>query len=178
MRVPIIDFYKYQKSQIRTQKVVRTVTQNKKYIQSQFCQRSENDRKLEEYIKSQKEFQNGIQAKFNKMIENLEIPAELSKVEPIIKNEKIEEKYNNWNERYEELKQDDILRINDMIVDLDISTNRKDYNEYMKKISLIEIEIAKSKSKSDTLLDEIKEITLSEEKYRSIIIKLRRDGVI
>src|SRR5574344_1970800 len=61
------------------------------------------------------------------MLENLSIPAELTKVEMIIKNEKIEEKYNNWKERYETIKNDNIVRLNDMIIDLDISTSKKNY---------------------------------------------------
>ena len=35
------------------------------------------------------------------MIETAPIPSELAKLETIIKNDKIEEKYNNWLERFE-----------------------------------------------------------------------------
>ena len=107
------------------------------------------------------------------MIETAPIPSELAKLETIIKNDKIEEKYNNWLERFESIKTDNIDKINDMLIDLDFVGGKRKYSEYILKIAQAEIEIAKAKRLTDTLLDEIKEITLSEEKYRSIIIKLK-----
>lgn len=106
------------------------------------------------------------------IIETAPIPSEFSKLETIIKNDKIEEKYNNWMERFDLIRTENIDKINDMIIDLDITGGMK-YNQYIKKIAQVEIELAKAKELTDTLLDEIKEITLSEEKYRSIITKLK-----
>lgn len=106
------------------------------------------------------------------IIETAPIPSELSKLETIIKNDKIEEKYNNWMERFDLIRTENIDKINDMIIDLDITSGMK-YNQYIKKIAQVEIELAKAKELTETLLDEIKEITLSEEKYRSIITKLK-----
>ena len=106
------------------------------------------------------------------IIETAPIPSELSKLETIIKNDKIEEKYNNWMERFDLIRTENIDKINDMIIDLDITGGMK-YNQYIKKIAQVEIELAKAKELTDTLLDEIKQITLSEEKYRSIITKLK-----
>lgn len=106
------------------------------------------------------------------IIETAPIPSELSKLETIIKNDKIEEKYNNWMERFDLIRTENIDKINDMIIDLDITGGMK-YNQYIKKTAQVEIELAKAKELTDTLLDEIKEITLSEEKYRSIITKLK-----
>ena len=106
------------------------------------------------------------------IIETAPIPSELSKLETIIKNDKIEEKYNNWMERFDLIRTENIDKINDMIIDLDITGGMK-YNQYIKKIAQVEIELEKAKELTDTLLDEIKEITLSEEKYRSIITKLK-----
>lgn len=107
------------------------------------------------------------------MIETAPILSELAKMETIIKNDKIEEKYNAWKERFENIKEDNVNKINDMVIDLDLVGEKKRHKEYIQKIAQTEIEIAKAKFLTDTLLDEIKEITLSEEKYRSIIIKLK-----
>ena len=107
------------------------------------------------------------------IIESAPILSELAKVETIIKNDKIEEKYNDWQSRFEKIKENNVSKINDMIIDLDFSGEKKKYNEYVLKVAQVEIEIAKAKMLTDTLLSEIKEITLSEEKYRSIIIKLK-----
>lgn len=107
------------------------------------------------------------------IIESTPIDAELSKMETIIKNEKMEEKYNSWQERFKKLKGNNLSRINDMIIDLDFDDGKRKYSDTLQKLCHIEIEISKAKVLADTLLDEIKEITLSEEKYRSIIIKLK-----
>lgn len=107
------------------------------------------------------------------IIESTPIDAELSKMETIIKNEKMEEKYNSWQERFKKLKENNLSKINDMIIDLDFDDEKRKYSDTLQKLCHIEIEISKAKVLADTLLDEIKEITLSEEKYRSIIIKLK-----
>lgn len=107
------------------------------------------------------------------IIESTPIHLELSKLETIIKNDKIEEKYNDWQNRFETIKSENIDKINDMIIDLDFSGEKRKYKDYILKIAQTEIEICKAKTLTTTLLDEIKEITLSEEKYRSIIIKLK-----
>lgn len=107
------------------------------------------------------------------LIMSTPVMTELSKVEPIIKNEKMGEKYKNWQQRFEVIKNEKIALINDMIIDLDMSINDNDYQTISQKLPKTEIEICKVKECADQLLAEIKEITLSEEKYRSIIIKLK-----
>lgn len=127
-----------------------------------FRKRFTNLKKKIEYLDTEKN-----------LIESAPILSELAKVETIIKNDKIEEKYNDWQSRFEKIKQEIIPVINDMIIDVDFTGEKKKYGEYVLKVTKIEIEIAKAKMLTDTLLSEIKEITLSEEKYRSIIIKLK-----
>lgn len=101
------------------------------------------------------------------------VMTELSKVEPIIKNEKMGEKYKNWQQRFEVIRNEKIALINDMIIDLDMAMTENDYQTINQKLPKTEIEICKVKECADQLLSEIKEITLSEEKYRSIVIKLK-----
>ena len=107
------------------------------------------------------------------IIESTPILLELAKVETIIKNDKMEEKYKQWQERFENIKTNQIAHITDMIIDLDIFLDNKDYKGYQKKLADVEIEIYKARTMMNTLLDEIKEINSSEEKYRSIITKLK-----
>ena len=64
------------------------------------------------------------------MVASTPVLLELSKVEPIIKNDKMEEKYNQWQERFENIKNDQIAKINDSIIELDI-------NERMRKESFV-----------------------------------------
>ena len=107
------------------------------------------------------------------IIESTPIMVELSKLETLKKNDKINEKYNAWSKRFEIIKTQNIEKINDMLTDLNFEGEKRKYSDYLTKIAQIEIEIAKTKLLTDTLLDEIKEITLSDEKYRSIITKLK-----
>ena len=98
---------------------------------------------------------------------------ELSKVEPIIKNDKMEEKYNRWQEKFVEIKEKRLTMIDDMLIDLDIYVEKRDYKSCGYRIADVEIEIYKVREAAEHLLEEIKDITLSEEKYRSIVIKLK-----
>lgn len=98
---------------------------------------------------------------------------ELSKVEPIIKNDKMEEKYNLWQDKFNNIKEKRLSVIDDMLIDLDVFLEKKDYKNYGYRVAKTELEIYKVRQAANHLLDEIKDITLSEEKYRSIIIKLK-----
>lgn len=107
------------------------------------------------------------------LIASTPVPSELSKVETIIKNEKMEEKYKNWQKRFDKIKNTKISQINDQIIEIDLFLAEKDYKNIEPKIAKVELEIAKAKEAADELLEEIKEITSSEEKYRNIVIKLK-----
>lgn len=107
------------------------------------------------------------------LISNIPIPQELSRVEVIIKNEKLEEKYKAWQEKYDVIKNTNIPKITDMLLELDFLVEQMDYKNLMFKIVKTEMEICKIKTKAEFLLKEIREITLSEEKNRNIITKLK-----
>lgn len=98
---------------------------------------------------------------------------ELSKVEPIIKNDKMEEKYNKWHDEFISLKENRLTLIDDMLIDLDIYVDKRDYKSCSYSMDKIEMEIYKVREAADNLLEEIKDITLSEEKYRAIVTKLK-----
>lgn len=99
--------------------------------------------------------------------------SELAKVESIVKNDKMEEKYKNWQKRFEVIKEDKINLLNDMINELDIATNTKNYKNIEQKLAKVEMEVYKVREGANRLLSEIKEITVSDEKYRSIVTKLK-----
>lgn len=123
----------------------------------------------------------GIASRYRKRVRDLEIAKnmvastpvslELSKVEPIIKNDKMEEKYNDWQERFDQIREKKLSQIDDMLIDLDIYIDKRDYKNCIYRLAKTEMEIYKARESADYLLDEIKEITLSEEKYRAIVIK-------
>ncbi len=125
-------------------------------------------RRLKKYRKELEELD-----KEKNEIESAPVITELAKLETIVKNEKLEEKYKKWFNSFESIKNDDIPVINDMLIELDSLLDNKDSKTYMITAPKVEIEIYKSKQRIDTLLDEIKEMNLSEEKYRKIITKLK-----
>lgn len=107
------------------------------------------------------------------LIASTPVYSELSKVESIVKNDKMEEKYKNWQKRFDVIKNEKINNINDMINDLDISVNMKDYKNFDFKLAKVEMEVYKVRESANKLLGEIQEITVSDEKYRSIVTKLK-----
>ena len=107
------------------------------------------------------------------MIASTPVLLELSKVEPIIKNDKMEEKYNLWQDKFTNIKEHRLSLIDDMLIDMDAYLEKKDYKSCGYRIAKTEIEIYKIRESAERLLDEIKDITLSEEKYRSIVTKLK-----
>jgi len=52
------------------------------------------------------------------LIASTPVLLELSKVETVINNAKMEEKYNKWLEKFNNIKEKDLSSINDMIIDL------------------------------------------------------------
>ena len=102
------------------------------------------------------------------------ILTELNKVGSLINNKKLEERYNNWKERYKQIKDVDIPLLDDKLNYLDSLIKDKKYKEFAKESSDLELEIYYTKSKCDFLLDEIREITLSESKNREIVTNLKK----
>ena len=107
------------------------------------------------------------------LIASTPVYSELEKLEAIIKNEKMEEKYKNWQKRFDVIKNEKINIINDMLNELDIASTLKDYKSFDQKLAKTEMEVYKVRESANKLLEEIKEITISDEKYRTIVTKLK-----
>ena len=101
------------------------------------------------------------------------ILSELNKVEALINNDKLQEAYEEWQKRFKEIKDVEVLKLTDALLDIEECFNDKDYKSLNDKIAKAELEIFYVKSKANFLLDEIKEITLSEERNRETITKLK-----
>ena len=109
------------------------------------------------------------------LIVNASILSELNKVGALINNDIMQKKYDNWNERLKEIKEVEIPKITDALIEIEEAFEEKDYKNLKTKIAALELQIAYVKTKSNFLLDEVKEITLSEEKNRETITKLKAD---
>lgn len=121
--------------------------------------------------------------RIKKELENLEIEKnkldsspiipELAKVESFLNNEKLEVMYNEWTERLKKIRNEQIPKLTDMIIDSEYSLSQGDYRTTIYKIAKLEMEIYKVRTKSDFLLGEIKEITTSEERSRKIVTNFK-----
>ncbi len=101
------------------------------------------------------------------------ILSELNKVEALVNNEKMEETYEDWQKRFKEIKDQEVPKITDALIEIEDCFNERDYKTLSDKIAKAELEIFYVKTKANFLLDEIKEITLSEERNRETITKLK-----
>ncbi|MBQ6841095.1 MAG: septation ring formation regulator EzrA [Bacilli bacterium] len=109
------------------------------------------------------------------LIISASILSELNKVEALVNNDDLRKQYDNWQKRFNQIKNEDIPKITDAINEVQLNFDESDYRAL--KVSLIkaEMDLNYLKTKADYLLDEIREITLSEEKNRDKITKLKAE---
>lgn len=123
--------------------------------------------------------------KYQEQITNLErdknliisasILTELNKVEALVNNDKMQENYDEWHKKFNQIKDEDIPKITDELIVIEDLFNDKKYKELDEKIAKTELQIYYIKTKANFLLEEIKEITLSEERNRETITKLKSE---
>jgi len=121
--------------------------------------------------------------KFKRTIEELDyeknrligvpILSELSKVRELVKTENLKQKLSDWDEEFKDLKENKIDKLTDLITEADFLIEKKEYNNALRKIAYIEISLESLKKKTENLLEEVKVITKSEERNRSIVTKLK-----
>ena len=103
------------------------------------------------------------------------ILAELNKVESLINNKDLEEKYNYWKSLFKSIKDNEVTNITDELISAEELLDGRNYAQVKDLLGRIEFDIYISKSKAQRLLEDIKEITLSEQKNREIVTKLKAD---
>lgn len=99
--------------------------------------------------------------------------AELNKVEPLVIDSDMKGALALWKEKFETIKTEDVGRITDQFLEAEELYSANKYQELKILLSNIELDIYYIKTKANFLLEEIKEITLSEEKNRETITKLK-----
>ena len=101
------------------------------------------------------------------------ILTELNKVEGLINNDSLREKFDGWKQRFQEIKEKDIPKISDDLIELEELYANKNMNELKDKLAKVEYEIYYVKTKSNYLLEEIRDITLSDDRNRDSVTKLK-----
>lgn len=104
---------------------------------------------------------------------NVKILSEISKVRNLVKTDDLKHKLNDWDSRFNYIKDDMLPKITDEISDVDFLIDKRDYTSAVKKMAGIELEIEKLKRQSSKLIEEIQLITNSEERNRALITKLK-----
>ncbi len=108
-------------------------------------------------------------------IESTPIMSELSKIEGYLENEKLNILYTEWKDRFNDLKDVQISKITDMLLEADYTLKQMDYKTTLCKIAKLEMELYKVRTNAEFLLDEIKEVTTSEERNRANITRLKTE---
>ena len=114
------------------------------------------------------------------LIISASILSELNKVEALINNDDLRAKYEKWQERFNNIKEKDLPKITDMLNEIQVSYDEGDFKTLKNQIVDTEMELNYIQTKSDFLLSEIKEITLSEQRNREriTILKAEYRGVV
>lgn len=107
------------------------------------------------------------------LIISASIMSELNKVEPLVNNADMQELYNEWQRRFKEIKEIDVPKITDQLLMIEELFHEKKYKELKSKLAEAELDVYYIKTRSNFLLEEIKGITLSEERNRETITKLK-----
>ena len=89
------------------------------------------------------------------VLDSKPVLVELSKIEEIAKNEQLEEKINEFKTRYEEIKTMKIVKINDMIVELDVLVEQKSVKEFYNQYADIELALEETEYSINEILSEI-----------------------
>lgn len=107
------------------------------------------------------------------LILSANIVGELSKVQSMINSKDIENKYKEWKRRFDEIKNVDIPALTDNLIEIEDLFRTKKYKEIEPTLAKVEISIYHVKTKANYLLEEIKNLTLSEERNRETVTKLK-----
>ncbi len=98
---------------------------------------------------------------------------EFNKVHSLINNDILKEKYICWKKELENIEKKDVVHITDKLIELENLLELKKFKELSYKIVEVELEIFCLKGQTYNLLESIRGITMSEERNRNAITKLK-----
>lgn len=107
------------------------------------------------------------------MIVSASILSEFNKVEALVNNDEMREKFEDWKERFNKIKDVDMPKFTDSLNEIEELFQNKKYKELKGLVLKADFDLNNLKTKAGYLLDEIKDVTLSEERNRETITKLK-----
>lgn len=107
------------------------------------------------------------------MIVSSKLLTELNKAESLTNNETLKKKLNVWKEKFDEINEKEIPHITDGILSVEGLVEEKKYDEAEKMLPNLEIDTYYAKAKSISLLEEIRNVTTSEQRNRDAVTRLK-----
>jgi len=101
------------------------------------------------------------------------ILTEMEKVKSLISNDKLDDKYKKWNKRYTKIEKESIPKLTDKLLEIEGLIEDKNFKEASFSLARAELDIYYVKTDMELLLDDVKEITNSEERNRNAVTKLK-----
>lgn len=107
------------------------------------------------------------------MIISASMLSELNKVEALVNNDEMKEKLDGWKARFNDIKDKDMPKITETINEIEELFLEKNFKDLKGLVLKADFDLNNLKTKASFLLDEIKDVTLSEERNRETITKLK-----
>lgn len=102
------------------------------------------------------------------------ILTELNNANNLINNKEMQEMYDDWKKRFNYIKEVEIPKITDSLIEIQDLFDNKKYKDLNKLLAKTELNIDYIKTKSNYLLNEIKKVTTSSSRSREEILKLKQ----
>ena len=99
--------------------------------------------------------------------------SELNKVEELVNNDEMRAKLDDWKKRFSNIRDVEMPKITDTINEIEELFEDRNFKELKGLILKADFDLNNLKTKASFLLDEIKDVTLSEERNRETITKLK-----
>ncbi len=102
------------------------------------------------------------------------ILTEMEKVKSLISgNDKLNDKYKKWNKRYTKIEKESIPKLTDKLLEIEGLIEDKNFKEASFSLARAELDIYYVKTDMELLIEDVKEITNSEERNREAVTKLK-----
>lgn len=109
------------------------------------------------------------------MVISASMLSELNKVEALVNNDEMKEKLDDWKARFNDIKNTEMPKITETINDIEELFEEKNFKDLKGLVLKADFDLNTLKTKTSFLLEEIKDVTLSEERNRETITKLKAE---
>lgn len=107
------------------------------------------------------------------MIISANMLSELNKVEALVNNDEMRMKFEDWKNRFNNIRDVEMPKITDIINEIEELFEEYNFKELKGLLLKADFDLNNLRTKAAFLLDEIKDVTLSEERNRETITKLK-----